>query len=73
MFKVAIDGPSGAGKSTIAKTAAQILGFVYIDTGAMYRTVALACLKEDINIKESPEKAIEVVNNILIDIIIYYY
>lgn len=68
MFKVAIDGPSGAGKSTIAKTAAHTLGFVYIDTGAMYRTAALSCLKENINIKESPEKAIEVVNNISIDI-----
>lgn len=68
MFKVAIDGPSGAGKSTIAKRAAQILGFVYIDTGAMYRTAALACLKENINIKETPDNAIEVVNNISIDI-----
>ncbi len=68
MFKVAIDGPSGAGKSTIAKRSAQILGFVYIDTGAMYRAAALACLKENINIKETPEKAIEVVNNISIDI-----
>ncbi len=68
MFKVAIDGPSGAGKSTIAKRAAQTLGFVYIDTGAMYRTVALACLNEKVNIKENPEKAIGVVNNISIDI-----
>ncbi len=37
---VAIDGPSGAGKSTIAKAAAKALGFVYLDTGAIYRTVA---------------------------------
>ena len=37
---VAIDGPSGAGKSTIAKAAAKSLGFVYLDTGAIYRTVA---------------------------------
>ena len=68
MFKVAIDGPSGAGKSTIAKRAAQTLGFVYIDTGAMYRVAALACLNENINIKENSERAIEVVNNISIDI-----
>ena len=41
-FSVAIDGPSGAGKSTIAKMCAQKLGFLYIDTGAIYRTVGLA-------------------------------
>lgn len=39
-FSVAIDGPSGAGKSTISKAAAKALGFVYLDTGAIYRTVA---------------------------------
>lgn len=39
-FSVAIDGPSGAGKSTIAKAAAKVLDFVYLDTGAIYRTVA---------------------------------
>ena len=41
-ISVAIDGPAGAGKSTIAKAAAQKLGFVYVDTGAIYRTVGLA-------------------------------
>lgn len=40
IFSVAIDGPAGAGKSTIAKAAAKALGFVYLDTGAIYRTVA---------------------------------
>ena len=65
MFKVAIDGPSGAGKSTIAKTVASELGFVYIDTGAMYRTAALACLRQGIDIKANPQKSIEVVNNII--------
>ena len=40
-FNIAIDGPAGAGKSTIAKLAALKLGFVYIDTGAMYRAMAL--------------------------------
>lgn len=40
-IKVAIDGPSGAGKSSIAKSASEALGFVYVDTGALYRTVAL--------------------------------
>lgn len=41
MTKIAIDGPAGAGKSTISKKVAKQLGYVYIDTGAMYRTVGL--------------------------------
>ncbi len=40
---IAIDGPSGAGKSTLARQCAQKLGFIYVDTGAIYRTVALYC------------------------------
>lgn len=42
---VAIDGPAGAGKSTLARKLAQKLGFLYVDTGAIYRTVALAVLR----------------------------
>lgn len=42
---VAIDGPAGAGKSTLARRLAQKLGFLYVDTGAIYRTVALAVLR----------------------------
>jgi len=68
MFKVAIDGPGGAGKSTIAKTVARTEGFVYIDTGAMYRAAALACIEKGINIKANHENAIKTVNNISIDI-----
>ena len=45
---MAIDGPSGAGKSTIARRVAEKLGFIYIDTGAMYRAVALEMLREDL-------------------------
>lgn len=44
-FSVAIDGPSGAGKSTIAKAAAARFGFIYVDTGAIYRTVGLAAAR----------------------------
>ena len=45
MINVAIDGPAGAGKSTIAKAAAKALGFIYVDTGALYRTVALCAVR----------------------------
>src|SRR6266536_1380220 len=45
---VAIDGPAGAGKSTIARRLAARLGFIYIDTGAMYRAVALWGLRQNI-------------------------
>ena len=45
---VAIDGPAGAGKSTIAKRLADRLGFTYIDTGAMYRAVALWALRQSV-------------------------
>ena len=44
-FQIAIDGPSGAGKSTIAKLLALKLGFVYVDTGAMYRAITLKALE----------------------------
>ena len=49
MFAVAIDGPAGAGKSSVAKAAAQELGFVYVDTGALYRTVALYLLDHGVD------------------------
>lgn len=45
---VAIDGPAGAGKSTVARAVAEALGFTYLDTGAMYRCVALASLRGDV-------------------------
>lgn len=52
-MKVAIDGPAGAGKSTISKAAAKELGFIYIDTGAMYRAVALYLIRKNINTKDA--------------------
>jgi CMP/dCMP kinase len=52
MKQIALDGPAGAGKSTIAKKVAEQLQFVYIDTGAMYRTLALACIKNNIDIAD---------------------
>src|SRR5438876_1094955 len=50
---VAIDGPAGAGKSTVAKSVAERLGFTYIDTGAMYRAVALWALQAGIPLEDS--------------------
>lgn len=50
---VAIDGPSGAGKSTIAKLCAEALGFLYVDTGAIYRTVGLAAREAGIDPKNA--------------------
>lgn len=47
-FAVAIDGPAGAGKSSVAKAAAKALGFIYVDTGALYRTVGLYMLENGI-------------------------
>lgn len=70
LFKVAIDGPGGAGKSSISKLAAKKLGFVYIDTGAMYRTAALYCLRSGIDIKNEREKAEKAVSEISMDIIL---
>ncbi len=48
-MKIAIDGPAGAGKSTLSKAAAKRLGFVYIDTGAMYRAIGLAAVRRGID------------------------
>ena len=54
MINVAIDGPAGAGKSTISRAAAKELGFIYIDTGALYRTVGLNALRKGADI-ENPQ------------------
>ena len=53
MFNIAIDGPAGAGKSSIAKAAAAKLKFIYVDTGALYRSIALFALKSDIDPADS--------------------
>lgn len=50
---VAIDGPAGAGKSTVAKRLAKRLGFLHIDTGAMYRCVTLAALQKRLDLQDS--------------------
>ena len=52
MLDIAIDGPSGAGKSTVSRAAAAALGFIYVDTGALYRAVGVAALKRSIPTKD---------------------
>lgn len=52
---VALDGPAGAGKSSIAKRAAKELGFIYVDTGALYRTIGLATSRAGVEPVDSPE------------------
>jgi cytidylate kinase len=49
---ITIDGPAGSGKSTAAKTLARRLGFEFLDTGAMYRAVALACIRANVSIDD---------------------
>ena len=58
---IAIDGPAASGKSTTAKLVAQKLGFLYLDTGAMYRAITLKALKQgvDVNDEEKLEKLTE--------------
>ena len=48
-YQIAIDGPAGAGKSTVAKAVAKRLGFIYVDTGAMYRAMALHLLRQKVD------------------------
>lgn len=67
MLSVAIDGPSGVGKSTVSKLVANKLGWHCLDTGALYRAIAVACLRAKIDIKNIEEvKAL--LNKIVIDV-----
>lgn len=59
MINVAIDGPVGAGKSTIAKECAKRLGYIYVDTGALYRAVGLYCKRNGIEISQENAAEIE--------------
>ncbi|QCC39756.1 (d)CMP kinase [Bacillus sp. DU-106] len=65
-ISIAIDGPAAAGKSTVAKVIAKELSYVYIDTGAMYRTLTYAALEQKVDI-ENEEQLMEVVKNVNIE------
>ena len=54
-IQVAIDGPASAGKSTVAKLVAKRFGYVYCDTGAMYRSVTLAALRRGTNLADKDQ------------------
>lgn len=67
-FSIALDGPSGAGKSTVAKALAQRLGAAYLDTGAMYRAVALYVLRRQAD-PDAPREVIPLLDHIQIEIL----
>lgn len=55
LYQIAIDGPAGAGKSTVAKKVAELLGFLYLDTGAMYRVIAYKAMQMGISLYNEAE------------------
>ncbi len=69
-ISVAIDGPAGAGKSSVAKAVSKKMGYVYIDTGAMYRAVGLFAVRNGIDTKNSDGTLTKALDNI--DIVIEY-
>jgi cytidylate kinase len=68
-LSIAIDGPAAAGKSTVAKIVAKKKSFLYIDTGAMYRAVTYAAIKNNINLADE-EKLAALLNRITIDLVV---
>lgn len=62
---ITIDGPAGAGKTTVAKEVAKRLGFLYLDTGAMYRAITLKALNEGITVEEE-EKLVEMIKETIL-------
>lgn len=57
IINVAIDGPAGAGKSTVSRAAAKAMGYIYVDTGALYRAVGVNALRNGIDTKDKPAVA----------------
>ena len=69
-ISVAIDGPAGAGKSSVAKAVSKKMGYVYIDTGAMYRAVGLFAVRNNLDTRNSDGALVKALDNI--DIVIEY-
>lgn len=67
-INIAIDGPSGAGKSTLARLIAKKMGYVYIDTGAMYRAAALKMINLGIDVKNDADGVIKAISDTDIEI-----
>lgn len=68
VVNVAIDGPAGAGKSTIAKVASKQLGYIYIDTGALYRTVGLNAVRLGVDIKDDEAVASTLTDTLCVEL-----
>ena len=68
VINVAIDGPGGAGKSTSARAAAKELGFIYVDTGALYRAVGVNALRNGVDTKDK-EAVAESIKGISVDLV----
>lgn len=68
IINVAIDGPAGAGKSTISKAAAAKLGYIYIDTGALYRTVGVNALRNGVDVKNADAVISTLTDNLIIEL-----
>ena len=68
MINVAIDGPAGAGKSTISRAAAKELGFIYIDTGALYRTVGLNALRTGADLDSAESVAATLTDDLKVEL-----
>ena len=66
MINVAIDGPAGAGKSTIAKAVSKELGYIYVDTGALYRTIALAAIRA--GVIDNDEGVVDLLDDISVEL-----
>ncbi|WP_391121688.1 (d)CMP kinase [Psychrobacillus sp. L3] len=66
-IQIAIDGPAAAGKSTIAKKAAELLGYTYVDTGAMYRAITYKAIQSNIDLQDG-EKLTNILNKTSIEL-----
>ena len=65
---IAIDGPVGSGKSTLARRVAQMLGYVYVDTGAMYRALALKALRSGLRLDDNDDNLVALARDTRIDL-----